>query len=227
MGTHTHVWVLVVCTAVCALQASIIRQRGCTARRYVMRVSVRTGLITHLSLHRNNRLRQNRYVHIHTHKHTHTHTGVCQHAVRRQALRVARMRIYILVCVSVCVCVTCPTQAEITCRLMLGCIVCVCVCVCVRVYITQAEITCMLNRVACRLKLGQIKEVIDDCTSVLETQPDNAKALFRRGQALVRDTYTHTQTHTNAHKHARARMYRQASYLCVSQRAHGHWEVDK
>lgn len=50
---------------------------------------------------------------------------------------------------------------------------------------TQAEVSCMLNRAACRLKLGRNQEVLDDCNSVLEGDPVNSKALFRKGQALV------------------------------------------
>lgn len=35
------------------------------------------------------------------------------------------------------------------------------------------------------MKLGNNEAVVDDCNSVLESEPANVKALFRRGQALV------------------------------------------
>lgn len=65
------------------------------------------------------------------------------------------------------------------------------VCNCTRHGTTQVraaatEIACVLNRAACRLKLGRNEAAADDCSSVLETEPNNTKALFRRGQALVR-----------------------------------------
>ncbi|KAL6764669.1 cyclophilin-type peptidyl-prolyl cis-trans isomerase [Haematococcus lacustris] len=49
----------------------------------------------------------------------------------------------------------------------------------------QVEQACVLNRAACRMKLGRHQAAASDCSSILEQQPDNVKALFRRGQCLV------------------------------------------
>jgi hypothetical protein len=49
----------------------------------------------------------------------------------------------------------------------------------------RAEVAAMLNRAACRLKLGNPVGAVGDCDAVLEAEPDNAKALFRRGQGKV------------------------------------------
>ena len=35
------------------------------------------------------------------------------------------------------------------------------------------------------IKLGQDDIVVEDCTEVLEAEPDNSKALFRRAMSLV------------------------------------------
>ena len=42
-----------------------------------------------------------------------------------------------------------------------------------------------LNLAACQLKLLQFDSVVQNCTSVLEKDTANVKALYRRGQALV------------------------------------------
>ena len=39
-----------------------------------------------------------------------------------------------------------------------------------------------LNRAACSLELGQYGGVVEDCTMVLAAEPENPKALFRRGR---------------------------------------------
>mmetsp|Transcript_4911 Transcript_4911/g.10548 ORF Transcript_4911/g.10548 Transcript_4911/m.10548 type:complete len:375 (+) Transcript_4911:85-1209(+) len=49
----------------------------------------------------------------------------------------------------------------------------------------QAEVACMLNRAACRLKMGMNEGAKEDCESVLEAEPNNVKAIFRKGQAMV------------------------------------------
>jgi serine/threonine protein kinase len=47
------------------------------------------------------------------------------------------------------------------------------------------RVTCLLNRAACRLKVREFSGAAEDCSQVLAGDPDNVKALFRRGQALV------------------------------------------
>ena len=47
------------------------------------------------------------------------------------------------------------------------------------------RVSCLLNRAACRLKLREFPGAAEDCSRVLAGDPDNVKALFRRGQALV------------------------------------------
>jgi 3-phosphoinositide dependent protein kinase-1 len=47
------------------------------------------------------------------------------------------------------------------------------------------RVTCLLNRAACRLKVREFPGAAEDCSQVLAGDPDNVKALFRRGQALV------------------------------------------
>ncbi|PNW88854.1 hypothetical protein CHLRE_01g047700v5 [Chlamydomonas reinhardtii] len=47
----------------------------------------------------------------------------------------------------------------------------------------QAVVSCLLNRAACRLKLGKAEAALQDAGAVLEQAPDNVKALFRAGQA--------------------------------------------
>jgi len=44
-------------------------------------------------------------------------------------------------------------------------------------------LTCHLNMAACHLKTLNYSGVIDECSQVLEQDPENAKALFRRGKA--------------------------------------------
>ena len=45
------------------------------------------------------------------------------------------------------------------------------------------KLTCELNRAACDLKLQRYKEAKVACQVVLQSQPENIKALFRRAQA--------------------------------------------
>jgi tetratricopeptide (TPR) repeat protein len=49
----------------------------------------------------------------------------------------------------------------------------------------QARSLCLLNRAASNLKLGHNDTVIADCDEVLSDQPDNIKALVRRGNAYM------------------------------------------
>ncbi|XP_073062305.1 70 kDa peptidyl-prolyl isomerase-like [Primulina eburnea] len=46
-------------------------------------------------------------------------------------------------------------------------------------------VLCYLNNAACKLKLGEYVEVMRLCTKVLEVEPFNVKALFRRSQAYM------------------------------------------
>lgn len=46
-------------------------------------------------------------------------------------------------------------------------------------------VPCLLNRAACSLKLQQPREAIMDCHNVLQTDSNNTKALFRKGQAHI------------------------------------------
>lgn len=54
--------------------------------------------------------------------------------------------------------------------------------------------TLMLNLAACQLKFKQYPHVVENCNRVLELEPKNVKALYRRGQA-----------HTNMNDFERAR----------------------
>ncbi|KAL9150864.1 hypothetical protein ABFS82_11G016000 [Erythranthe guttata] len=47
------------------------------------------------------------------------------------------------------------------------------------------RLSCYLNEAACKLKIGEYKEVTKLCTKVLELDPYNVKALFRRSQAYM------------------------------------------
>jgi tetratricopeptide (TPR) repeat protein len=42
-----------------------------------------------------------------------------------------------------------------------------------------------VHRAACSLKLGKARDAIEDCTSVLDGNSGNAKALYRRGQGYA------------------------------------------
>eukprot|EP00128_Syssomonas_multiformis_P001239 Colp12_sorted_trinity150504_noHs@25564 len=48
------------------------------------------------------------------------------------------------------------------------------------------RVACLLNFAACKMKLEEWEEVIKHTTTVIEKQPNNTKALFRRGQAHLR-----------------------------------------
>jgi len=46
------------------------------------------------------------------------------------------------------------------------------------------KLPCYLNIAACKIKLGDYQDAIKNCDDVLKVQPDNVKALFRKGQAF-------------------------------------------
>jgi len=46
------------------------------------------------------------------------------------------------------------------------------------------KVPCYLNTAICKLKVGDYQDALKNCEDVLKTQPDNVKALFRKGQAL-------------------------------------------
>ncbi|CAA0827513.1 Peptidyl-prolyl cis-trans isomerase FKBP65 [Striga hermonthica] len=48
------------------------------------------------------------------------------------------------------------------------------------------RLSCYLNEAACKLKLEEYQEVSRLCTTVLDLDPNNVKALFRRSQAYMR-----------------------------------------
>ncbi len=48
------------------------------------------------------------------------------------------------------------------------------------------RIALLLNLAACHLKFEQNNHVVSNCTKVLELDPDNLKAIYRRGVALTR-----------------------------------------
>ncbi|XP_077210967.1 70 kDa peptidyl-prolyl isomerase-like [Tasmannia lanceolata] len=48
------------------------------------------------------------------------------------------------------------------------------------------KISCYLNNASCKLKLGQYIETLRLCTKVLDLDPHNVKALYRRSQSYVR-----------------------------------------
>jgi tetratricopeptide (TPR) repeat protein len=57
--------------------------------------------------------------------------------------------------------------------------------------VEELDALCRLNYAACQLKLQNYVPVIEQCTKVLESNPNNKKALFRRAQAyyfIGRDT---------------------------------------
>jgi len=47
------------------------------------------------------------------------------------------------------------------------------------------QVPLLLNFSQCKLSLEEYKPVIDHCTEVLDFEPDNVKALFRRGKAHI------------------------------------------
>ncbi|KAK9462882.1 uncharacterized protein V1516DRAFT_671384 [Lipomyces oligophaga] len=53
------------------------------------------------------------------------------------------------------------------------------------VELEQLALTCYLNRAACNLELKNYRKVITDCTVVLKSQPDNAKAYYRIAKACL------------------------------------------
>lgn len=55
----------------------------------------------------------------------------------------------------------------------------------------SVAVPCLLNRAACSLKLQQPREAIMDCYNVLQTDSNNTKALFRKGQAHVAVRVSH------------------------------------
>ncbi|KAI8912475.1 hypothetical protein EDD86DRAFT_188061 [Gorgonomyces haynaldii] len=46
--------------------------------------------------------------------------------------------------------------------------------------------SCRLNRAACQLKQGEYRGAIEQCTDILKQDPNNIKALFRRGQSFLK-----------------------------------------
>ncbi|KAI1286727.1 Peptidyl-prolyl cis-trans isomerase D [Halotydeus destructor] len=50
--------------------------------------------------------------------------------------------------------------------------------------VKQFKLNCLLNNAASKLKLKQFSEALDDCNVALSVESDNAKALYRKGQAL-------------------------------------------
>eukprot|EP01052_Picozoa_sp_SAG31_P043787 SAG31_NODE_7411_length_1696_cov_1.681277_2_plen_161_part_01 len=50
---------------------------------------------------------------------------------------------------------------------------------------TAIIVACLLNRAAVRLKTDDPDGAAEDCTAVLDLEPCNAKALYRRAQAFV------------------------------------------
>ncbi|OAY43359.1 70 kDa peptidyl-prolyl isomerase [Manihot esculenta] len=51
--------------------------------------------------------------------------------------------------------------------------------------VKELRLSCLLNNAACKLKLGEYLEASRLCTKVLEQEPLNVKALFRRSQAYL------------------------------------------
>ena len=47
----------------------------------------------------------------------------------------------------------------------------------------DVRMKCALNLASCYLRLGEHADVIRECSEVLEAQPEDRKALYRRGQA--------------------------------------------
>lgn len=47
------------------------------------------------------------------------------------------------------------------------------------------KVSCLLNSAACNLKLNDFRVAINYCSSVLEIEFHNAKALYRRAQAFI------------------------------------------
>lgn len=48
------------------------------------------------------------------------------------------------------------------------------------------RLSCYLNNAACKLKLEEYSEASRLCTKVIELDPSNVKALFRRSQAYMK-----------------------------------------
>lgn len=49
----------------------------------------------------------------------------------------------------------------------------------------KTKVACFVNIAACKMRMGEYEEVIDECTAALEIEPESVKALFRRGQAQL------------------------------------------
>ena len=47
----------------------------------------------------------------------------------------------------------------------------------------DVRLKCALNLASCYLRLGEHADAARECSEVLEAQPGNRKALYRRGQA--------------------------------------------
>ncbi|RWS14569.1 Peptidyl-prolyl cis-trans isomerase D-like protein, partial [Dinothrombium tinctorium] len=50
--------------------------------------------------------------------------------------------------------------------------------------VVELELPCLLNSAACKLKLKEYDSAVEDCDEALDLCPENAKALYRKGQAL-------------------------------------------
>lgn len=48
----------------------------------------------------------------------------------------------------------------------------------------ELQANCLLNSAACHLKNQRYEEALNDCNEALDIDSENAKALFRKGQAL-------------------------------------------
>ncbi|RVW15867.1 Peptidyl-prolyl cis-trans isomerase FKBP65 [Vitis vinifera] len=55
-----------------------------------------------------------------------------------------------------------------------------------KVQANALRISCNLNNAACKLKLGEYLEASKQCTKVLDLDPSNIKALYRRSQSYLR-----------------------------------------
>lgn len=49
----------------------------------------------------------------------------------------------------------------------------------------QLKASIFLNIAACDIKLGELREAIEFCDKALEIEPQNQKALYRKGKALA------------------------------------------
>ncbi|VFQ75155.1 unnamed protein product [Cuscuta campestris] len=57
--------------------------------------------------------------------------------------------------------------------------------------IKSLQVSCWLNGAACSLKLDNFQEAIKQCSMVLNIEPSNVKALYRRAQAYMKTNDLH------------------------------------